>query len=58
MTVQKLVFLADSIGFNPYIQYMFGKNARHIVYKKMSIVYVVRGNIVYIKRVIPSSMIH
>jgi hypothetical protein len=57
-TGQKLAFLADSIGFNPYIQSLFGKNARHIVYKKMAIIYVIRGNVVYVKRVIASSMIH
>jgi hypothetical protein len=37
---------------------MFGWDARHINYKKMSIIYVVRGNVVFVKRVIASSMIH
>jgi hypothetical protein len=57
-TINYLALYADSIGFNPYIQSMFGKKARHIVYKKMSIIYVIHGNVVYIKRIIPSSLIH
>jgi plasmid stabilization system protein ParE len=57
-TIQRLPVLAGVSGFNPFVQSMFGKNARHIVYKKMAIIYVIRGNIVYIKRVIASSMIH
>ena len=49
---------ADAIGTNEYVQKMFGPNARHITYKKMAIVYIVRNNTVYIKRVIASSLIH
>ncbi|GHT48315.1 hypothetical protein AGMMS49965_26500 [Bacteroidia bacterium] len=57
-TLDYLALYADLIGFNPYVQAMFGKKTRRVVYKKMSIIYVIRGNIVYVKRVIASSMIH
>jgi hypothetical protein len=57
-TIDYLALYADLIGFNPYVQAMFGAKARRIVYKKMSIIYTIRGNVVYVKSVIASSMIH
>jgi plasmid stabilization system protein ParE len=56
-TVQKLSYTADSIGSNEFVQAIFGKKARHIHYKRMVIIYIIRGNVVYVKRVIPGSMI-
>jgi hypothetical protein len=56
--IDQLSWLADVVGCNDYVQNMFGVDARHIVYKKMAIIYVIRRNIVYVKRVIASSMIH
>ena len=52
--IQKLSVFADSIGFNPYIQALFGWDARHITYKKMSIIYVIYRNVVFVKLVIAS----
>ena len=57
-TIQKLAFYAGSIGTNEFVQAMFGLDARSVIYKKMTIIYVIRGNVVYVKRVIAGSMIH
>ena len=57
-TIEKLSYLADSIGKNEYVQKMFGTKARHIIYKKMAIIYIVRNNTVFIKRIIACSFIH
>ncbi len=35
----------------------YGTNVRRINYKKMAVIYTVHGNIVYIHRVIPASLI-
>jgi plasmid stabilization system protein ParE len=56
-TIQTLSVCAGSIGFNPYVQAMFGKEARQIIYKKMTIIYVVSGSDAYVKRVIAGSLI-
>jgi plasmid stabilization system protein ParE len=37
--------------------FRFGSNARRINFKKMAIIYTIHGNIVYIHRIIPASMI-
>jgi len=57
-TIRKLALLAGTIGANEHIQKMFGAKARHIRYKKMAIIYIVEGNLAYVKRVIPSALIH
>ncbi|MDR0834283.1 MAG: type II toxin-antitoxin system RelE/ParE family toxin [Candidatus Symbiothrix sp.] len=57
-TIQKLSFCAGSIGFNTYVQSMFGKKARHINYKKTAIIYIISKDVVYITRIIASSLIH
>lgn len=35
----------------------YGQNVRRINYKRMAIIYTIHGNIVYIHRIIPASMI-
>ena len=56
--VKKLAYYADSIGINKYVQDMFGMNARHITFKKMAIVFFIENDIIYIIRVMPSSLIY
>jgi hypothetical protein len=58
LTIQKLSYLADSIGVNEYVQDMFGSNARHIIYKKIAIIFYCEDDCVYIRRVIADSIIH
>jgi hypothetical protein len=57
--LKQLATCADVTGFSQYdfIQRNYGPGARHITYKKMAIIYVVFGNIVYIQRIIPGSLI-
>jgi aromatic ring-cleaving dioxygenase len=58
-TIQKLTLLAGVIGPNEYVQAMFGINARHIIYKKMSIIFIIEENdVAYVLRVIASALIH
>ena len=57
-TILKLAVFANAISFNKYVQKQFGANARHINFKKMSIVYFVEEDVVFIKRVIPASLIY
>ncbi|MDR0834046.1 MAG: hypothetical protein LBN93_07705 [Candidatus Symbiothrix sp.] len=57
-TILRLPVLAGIRVFNPYVQAMFGAKARHITYKKLSIIYELRRNVIYVKRVIASSLIH
>jgi hypothetical protein len=58
IAINKLSFYAGAVGRNEYVQKMFGTNARHIIYKKMAIIYIVFGDIVYIQRIIANSLIH
>jgi hypothetical protein len=37
---------------------IYGTNARHATFKKMAIIYILEGRIVYILRVIPGSLIY
>jgi hypothetical protein len=57
-TIQKLSFYADTTGVNEYVQNMFGVDARRIIYKKTTIIFCIKDDHVYVKRVIASSMIH
>jgi len=57
-TILKLEVYANAIGFNKYVQEQFGANARHINFKKMAIIYFIEDDIVFIKRVIPASLIY
>jgi plasmid stabilization system protein ParE len=58
MTVQKLSYFADAVGGNEFVQAIFGRNARHILYKRVAIIYAIRGDVVYVDRIIANSMIH
>jgi plasmid stabilization system protein ParE len=57
--IMKLSVYADAIAISPYdfIQRNYGPNARHITYKKMTVIYVVDGDFVYIQRVISASLV-
>ena len=57
-SILKLSVSANAIGFNKYVQEQFGVNARHINFKKMAIIYFIEDDTVFIKRVIPASLIH
>jgi hypothetical protein len=57
-TIDSLSWLAGVLGYNEYVQAMFGADARHITYKKVAIIYVVREQTVYVLRVIPGALIH
>jgi hypothetical protein len=57
-TIDSLSRLAGILGYNEYVQAMFGADARHITYKKVAIIYVVRGETVYVLRIIASAVIH
>jgi hypothetical protein len=57
-TIATLGYLADTCGYNSYVQAMFGRDARHLRYRKMAIIYTIRGDIVYVKRMIAASLIH
>ena len=56
-TARKLAGYAGSLGRNEYVQKKFGMEARHITYKKMAIIYVIKDDVVYVRRIIPSSLI-
>ena len=55
--IKKLAVYADIISINEFVQEKFGNNARHITFKKMAIIYIVENDIVYIERIIASSLI-
>jgi hypothetical protein len=59
-SIKRLAVSAGSIAFSQYdfIQRNYGPNARHIIYKKMAIIYTVFDDIAYIKRIIAGSLIH
>jgi plasmid stabilization system protein ParE len=56
--INQLSWLAAAIGTNKYVQSMFDANARHIIFKKMAIIYYLEDGCVYVDRVIASSLIH
>ncbi|MDR0414239.1 MAG: hypothetical protein LBH84_02330 [Prevotellaceae bacterium] len=58
--LEGLSFYADSIAVSQsnYIQSRFGPAARCINHKKMTVIYVVYGDYVYVKRVVHSALIH
>jgi hypothetical protein len=45
-TITTLGYLADILGYNSYVQAMFGRNARHLRYRKMAIIYTIHGDVV------------
>lgn len=57
-TINSLTNSAESYPIQTNITLRrFGTNVRRINYKKMAIIYTVYGNIAYIHRIIPASMI-
>ena len=58
-TINSLSLLGGSyaISQNQYIQQNYGPNARIVVYKKMTIIYRLVGNIVLVQRVMAGSLI-
>jgi hypothetical protein len=57
-TIQKLSYIADAVGANEYVQDMFGADVRHVVFKKMAVIFYPEDDTVYILRVIPCSLIY
>ena len=58
-TIQKLsrVGAALAVSQQPYLRLLYGTDVRTIRYKKMTIVYNIIGDVAYICRVIPGSLI-
>ncbi|MDR3127231.1 MAG: hypothetical protein LBU08_02005 [Tannerellaceae bacterium] len=57
-TIWSLSRMAGLRQANPYVQGRYGVNARHIVYKKVSIIYVIEGEYVYVSHVISGALLH
>lgn len=55
--IQSLKVGADSIHIDEKLSAQYGIEIRRVNYKEMAILYTVEGDIVYIHRVIPQSMI-
>lgn len=56
--IKRLETVAASLPIQPATSsFHFGSNSRRINYKKMAIIYTIHGNIVYIRRIIPASLI-
>jgi len=57
-TIFSLEKIADKIPISQskYLQ-QFGFNTRRVNYKKMTIIYTIHNNIVFIKRIVPQSLI-
>ncbi|MDR1737866.1 MAG: hypothetical protein LBR66_03495 [Candidatus Symbiothrix sp.] len=57
--IYRLSFYGGSIApsLNDYIQANYGPDARTITYKKMSIIYNITDDIIYVRRVIAGSLI-
>ena len=58
-TIKKLSVVGSmlSVSQQPYLRKRYGADVRTVCYKKMTIVYNIIGNVVYIRRVIASSLI-
>jgi len=56
-TIQSLKIGADSIQIDADLSAMYGFEIRRVNYKEMAILYSVEGNVVYIHRIMPQSMI-
>jgi plasmid stabilization system protein ParE len=56
--IQRLASHANSVGSNEYVRTMFGIGARRIIVKKMAVIFFIKDDFVYVKRVIAGSMIH
>ena len=58
-TIDQLASYADlfAVSSNEYLRRHYGEGVRTIIYKKMTIVYNIIGDIAYIRRVMASSLI-
>ena len=58
-TIKKLSTVGDilPVSQQPYLKRVYGVDVRTIRYKKMTIVYNIIGNVVYVRRVMASSLI-
>jgi plasmid stabilization system protein ParE len=58
-TIHNLSRVGGSLAISqqPYLRRLYGVDVRTVVYKKMTIVYNIIGNVVYVRRVIPGSLI-
>ncbi|MDR2121011.1 MAG: type II toxin-antitoxin system RelE/ParE family toxin [Tannerella sp.] len=56
--IQTLSINAGIISSNKYVRAKFGDDARRIIFKKMDIIFTIEDDIVYIKRIIPGSLVY
>jgi len=58
-TIDQLASYADliAVSSNEYLRRYYGEGVRTIIYKKMTIVYNIIGDIAYVRRVMASSLI-
>ena len=58
-TIDSLTDFADwfAVSDNEYLQRFYGENIRIVHYKKMTIIYNIIGNVVYIRRVMAGRLI-
>jgi plasmid stabilization system protein ParE len=57
-TIRSLSRMAGVRPKNEYVQARYGANARHIRYKNVVIIYVIKGDQVHVRLLIPSSLLH
>ena len=59
-TIDRLAVYADIFAFstNEHLRRRYGIDVRTVVFKKMTIVYNIIGDVVYIRRVMASSLIY
>jgi plasmid stabilization system protein ParE len=57
-TIRRLAYHSGSMPLSPYdfVRRRYGANARHVHYKKVTIIYTVKGDTVRIRRVIPGGL--
>jgi hypothetical protein len=57
--IRRLSLYANTIAFSQYdyIQSRYGPHARHVTYKKMTIIYTIIDDTVFIKRIIAAKLI-
>jgi len=57
-TIEQLQTIAESFPIQTYRSFLkYGQFVRRINYKQMAIIYTVHGDMVYIHRIVPASMI-
>ncbi|MDR2497242.1 MAG: hypothetical protein LBD21_08975 [Tannerellaceae bacterium] len=55
--IRELPTYAAAVGRNEYVQELFGMGARHIIYGKMAIIFFIKNDMIYIRRIIPAALI-